>query len=112
MLFGVYPALQSTKRDVAGMSARVAADTATRRQARIRGGLVVVEVALSVILLLGAGVLVRNFATLLKIDLGFDTSYDARPCELCAGVVPDSRSRLRFYPAVLDRFGRCPASRR
>ena len=109
VLFGVYPALQSTKRDVAGMSGRVAAATATRRQTRIRGALVVAEVALSVILLLGAGVLVRNFVSLVNVDLGFDTTHTlVTRVGFAAGSYETVESRMRAYREVLDRVGRMP----
>jgi len=44
-----------------------------KRQRRIRGALVVVEVALSLMLLVGAGLLIRSFGELLRVDRGFDS---------------------------------------
>ncbi len=112
VLFGVYPALQSTKRDVAGMSASSRGGTATRRQTRIRGALVVVEVALSVILLLGAGVLVRSFATLLKIDFGYEqTNLLLTRLAFAPGSYASVAERLRFYTVVLERLHAVPGVR-
>lgn len=44
----------------------------SRGLARLRGGLVVLQAAFAVILLAGAGLMVRTFANFQKIDLGFD----------------------------------------
>ena len=109
LIFGVYPALLSTRRDVAEMGAQSRGGSATRRQARIRGGLVVAEVAVSVVLLLGTGVLVRNFVSLLNVDLGFDTSNTMLVrLAFAPGSYETVESRLRVYREVLDRVGRLP----
>lgn len=48
--------------------------TGGRRQRRLRGLLVVAEVAIATMLLVGAGLLLRSMATMLESDPGFDTS--------------------------------------
>jgi hypothetical protein len=83
--------------------------SATRRQARIRGSLVVAEVAVSVVLLLGTGVLVRNFVSLINVDLGFDTSHTMlMRVAFAPGSYETAESRLRVYRELLDRVGRLP----
>ena len=64
--FGLFPALQSARRDVALGANATARSTAGRRQTRMRGGLVVAQVALSMVLLLGAGLLMRTFVKLVR----------------------------------------------
>jgi putative ABC transport system permease protein len=74
--------------------------------------LVVAEVALSVILLVTAGLLLRSFQTLQQVDLGFTknrvlvayTEYAVRDSNL----TEDLRTRSRFYADVLDRLRAVP----
>jgi len=72
LLCGLAPALHAVGRDVQPMltgSGRGAGDS---RHGRFRAGLVVVEVALSIVLLAGAGLMIRSFYELTHIDLGFN----------------------------------------
>lgn len=74
LVFGLAPAFQSlgsnlTASTVVGGSRQ----TFSRGQSRLRGGLIVGEVAVSLLLLVGAGLLMRTFLTLSSVDPGFDT---------------------------------------
>jgi predicted permease len=72
-LFGLFPALQSARRElITAANSTGRSGTAGRRQTRTRSTLVVIEVAFSIILLLGAGLLMRSFLSLVSVDLGFD----------------------------------------
>lgn len=69
ILFGLAPALQGTRR-TPGDTLR--ATTSAAGGGRLRRALVVVEVALTVMLLVGAGLLARSFSRLRGVDGGFD----------------------------------------
>jgi putative ABC transport system permease protein len=75
LVFGVAPALQAARGDprewlsANGGGERLTTSVAGRR---LRSGFVVAELALSVMLLVGAGVLIRSFVRLQSIDPGFD----------------------------------------
>jgi predicted permease len=72
LLFGVLPALRAGGRDLRDrMGGR--GDSAVRRS-RWQGSLVAAEIALAVVLVVGAGLLVRTFDRLTAIDPGFDGS--------------------------------------
>ncbi len=72
LFFGVVPALQASKphlHEVLKDRGTVSPDV---RRRRLRGTLVITEVALSMVLLIGAGLMFRSFIALQKVDLGFE----------------------------------------
>lgn len=75
LVFGLVPALRSLRGELADelrASGRTA--TASRGLGLVRNGLVVVEVALSLVLVAGAGLLLRSFVTVRAQDPGFDVA--------------------------------------
>ncbi len=77
LIFGLLPALtargmdvQSALREESGRGA-----SATRAKARLRGALVVLEVALSVMLVIGASLMIRSVWALHNVDPGFEPRY-------------------------------------
>ena len=107
--FGLFPALQSARRDVALGANATARSTGSRRQTRMRAGLVVAQVALSMVLLLGAGLLMRTFIKLARADLGLDPKN-----VLVAGIAFPPReqmspeAQLQFYRAAVERIRSMP----
>ena len=71
VLFGLVPALQSSRPDLHGKLNDRGVRTADKRRRRLRGVLVVAEVALAMVLLTGAGLMVRSLQNVDRIDLGF-----------------------------------------
>ena len=75
LLFGVAPAAHTTKPSlVSALKASGYGTTAGRRGRRMRGVLVVGEIALAFVLLVASGLLMRSFFKLLDIDPGFDAT--------------------------------------
>lgn len=70
LLFGLAPAIQ-TLRGAAG-SARSGGGASSREATPLRAALVVAQVALSLVLLIGAGLLLRSFVTLMAEETGYD----------------------------------------
>jgi putative ABC transport system permease protein len=107
--FGIFPAMHLASR---GSSEVLREGTrGTRRGRRVHTGLVIAEVALAIVLLTGAGLLVRSFAKLVDVDPGFKTeklltfrvgiaaqSY-AKP-EQRAAFFETARQKLRALPGV------------
>ncbi len=72
LIFGVIPALRSSKTDLQETLKDSSATTTDAQGKKLRGMLVVAEVALSVALLVGAGLLVKSMFVLLKTDNNFN----------------------------------------
>ena len=71
VVFGVAPALEGTRVDLAA-SSRQGSGTETRRTRKSSNALVVSQVALSVLLLIGAGLFAKTLRNLLAADTGFE----------------------------------------
>jgi putative ABC transport system permease protein len=72
--FGLAPALRAPSVDLLTSLKDAARGTAGAGR-RTRSALVIAEVALALVLLVGAGLTIRSFASLTAIDLGFDPSH-------------------------------------
>src|SRR5215831_1511062 len=71
VLFGLAPAIQVSRPDLTDALKESGRTTAGLRRNRLRSALVVSEVALSLVLLVGAGLMIRSFAKLNDVDPGF-----------------------------------------
>ncbi|MDQ6888587.1 MAG: ABC transporter permease [Gemmatimonadota bacterium] len=72
-LFGLAPALATSRASVHdSLKESGRSNSAGRRRGRLRGALVIAELSLAMILLAGAGLMVRSFAQLQAVDPGFD----------------------------------------
>lgn len=71
---GLIPALRASRVDPAAVLGEGARSGPSRRQRALRNALVVVQLTLSVMLLVGAGLLLRTFAALSSADVGFDAA--------------------------------------
>ncbi len=72
VVFGLVPALQASRTDLQSALKEGGRQSSTGSSERLRGMFVIAEVALSFVLLVGAGLLLRSFRELLKVDLGFE----------------------------------------
>src|SRR6185503_2050252 len=73
ILFGLVPALHASRADLGATLKEAGSRTGSgRRQNRARGALVVAEMALAIVLLVGAGLLIRTFLALHQVPPGFD----------------------------------------
>jgi predicted permease len=73
LLFGLVPALQASRPDLTtNLKEGGKGSGAGAGGQRFRGALVVTEIALSLVLMIAAGLLLRSFARLMEVDAGFD----------------------------------------
>jgi putative ABC transport system permease protein len=76
IISGLAPSWQSSKADLnSALKETARSSTGGRERHRTRSALVICEIALSFVLLIGAGLMVRTFATLAAVDLGFKTDH-------------------------------------
>jgi predicted permease len=75
ILFGLAPALQAGQVNLNELLKESGRSGVGQRQRRLRDGLVVVEVALALVLLVGAGLLIRSFWKLQGADPGFNPEH-------------------------------------
>jgi putative ABC transport system permease protein len=111
--FGVAPAIQATRPDLEGMlreSGR--SSSGSRRQTRARNVLVVCQIALALVLLIGAGLLLRTFERLRSVDLGVQTSRVMTfAVNLPIGRYGDAEQRARFHRDFQARLAVLPGVR-
>ena len=107
LLFGLLPALQATKSDlVAGLKDEGSA--AGFRRTRLRNALVVAQMALSVLLLLGAGLIVRSLQAAQKMRPGFNPA-NAVAMTFDVGLQGYDEARGRaFHQQVMERVKSLP----
>ena len=76
LIFGLIPALQASRPDlVVNLKEGSQGAGSGARHHRFRSGLIVVEFALSLMLMIAAGLLLRSFARLMEVNPGFDSSH-------------------------------------
>jgi putative ABC transport system permease protein len=110
LLFGLVPALQTAKRDmVEPLKDSGKGVSGGFRRGKLRNALVVLEVALSLVLLTGAGLLMRSFIRLQTVDLGLnpDNILVAR-LPLPRGQYTTTAEKQRFFQSLLARLHALP----
>jgi putative ABC transport system permease protein len=75
LIFGIFPALQISRTDVNSTLKESGSRSGSGRRHFARDAMVVSEIALALVLLVGAALLVRTFASLRKVDAGFNPSH-------------------------------------
>jgi putative ABC transport system permease protein len=108
VFFGLVPAWQASNpavNDELKEGGR-GADGAPRQ--RLRGALVVAEIALAMVLLVGAGLLVNSFARMSRAELGFDPRNLFSMSVQTRRKFPDEGQRARFVKQVFDQVSQTP----
>ena len=111
LLCGLLPAMQSSKTDLQTALKAGGRLTGGRGREGMRKGLLVTEVSLSLVLLIGAGLLVRSMSNVLNVDLGFN-SDNLLTMRLNLSVEKyKSRKGRMFYDECLARVAAVPGVR-
>jgi putative ABC transport system permease protein len=110
ILFGIAPALASAKPELTEALKEGGRGSSTgRRRNRLRNALVVAEMALALVLLVGAGLLMKSFNRLQNVDPGFDP-HNVLTMEFALPVTkyPRGKPVRDFYGEALRRFKNLP----
>jgi predicted permease len=112
VLFGLAPALQVTKANVHDVLKEGGRGNAgTRRASWITGMMVVLELALTVVLLVGAGLMVRSFLKLYTLDGGINPDHLlAMDIRLPATKYPTADTRRAFFDRLSPQVGAIPGA--
>src|SRR5262245_739937 len=109
MLFGLAPALQSAKTNLTDSLKEGGRSMAGGARHRLRNAIVVGEVALSLVLLIGAGLVMRSFWRLMKVDPGFDSRHVlAMDLSLPESKYADDAAPEAFYRQLREKVRALP----
>lgn len=106
--FGIVPAIKGARPDL-NTTLKDGAQNAKGLRSGLRGILVVSEIAVSLILLIGAGLLINSFWRLNRVDMGFKTdrllTMEIQPM---FEKYPDAQRLKQFYDRILQRVEAIP----
>jgi predicted permease len=107
---GFLPAWQASRADMNDtLKDATRGNTGGRAANRLRSALFVGEVALSLVLLIGAALLLRSFVRLQNVAPGFDaTNVTTFNLQLSPAQYPDANAQTAFYEQLVQRLGAIP----
>jgi predicted permease len=109
LLAGLAPALRGSRLQAADQLRERAGPAGSPGGSRLRNGLVVGEVALSFVLLIATGLMIRSFMELHRVDPGFEAEgLLTFELNLPFTRYPDADSQNRFYRQLQERLGALP----
>ena len=110
LLFGLFPAVQSSVAGVASaLQGGTRSATTGRGSTRLRGALVVTQIAMALVLLSGAGLLVRSYQRYLQADPGYNpTGALTMNLSLPNATYADDQKRQTFYRTLLGKIESLP----
>ena len=109
LLFGIFPAFQSSGVDLNKALKESGPSLSTRAGGRLRSWLVVTEVALALMLLIGAGLMLKSFAGLTAVDPGYDPQNVLTfRLRLPDAKYPEASQALSFCHEAMSRISTLP----
>src|SRR6185436_11005923 len=114
LIFGVLPAIAASDQRLGiSLNEESRGGTGSIRTRRLRSGLVVAELSLSLILLAGASLLVVSFNNLMHVSPGFQPAHLVTARVTLPGARYTEHARtVAFFDAVLERLAAAPGVQR
>ena len=107
--FGIVPALQATRPAMHDVLKDGGAAGSSAGGHRLRGALAITEIALSLVLLAGAGLLIRSFFAVLNVDTGFEPkNLLAMEVSAPRNRYPEGQQVAEFYVRLIERMKSLP----
>lgn len=107
ILSGILPAWRAARTGLVNAGRQTS--TADRSQHRLRAGLVVVEVALALVLVTGAGLLIRSFVGLMRVDPGFQRERVLVAQVFAWDSNPKPEQLRAFFDSTISRLSTLPS---
>jgi putative ABC transport system permease protein len=107
IVFGLAPAAHAARGDLVRAIREGGLQSGTAREVRrTRGALVVAQIALAMVVLSAAGLMVRTYRELLRLDVGYNTHQAVTAqIELPVQKYPNGETVIAFYRALMERLG-------
>lgn len=110
IVFGLVPAIQMSRTGAGAVLKEGGRSSVGSGGRWLRSSLLVTEVALSLMLLVGAALLLKSFSKLTNVDPGFSSDgVLAFQVALPATAYPEDSNRLTFFDTLLERLSTAPA---
>jgi predicted permease len=109
IVFGLAPALQSSRLDLNEVLKEGGRTTSGGARQRLRSAMVMTEIALAVVLLVGAGLMMKSLLRLLQANIGFNPqNVLTMTIVLPAGKYDDANRQVSFYEQLKERVRSLP----
>ena len=109
IIFGLAPALETSRADLqSGLTSATRGSSQDRRGTRFRNALIVAEVALATVLLIGAGLLIKSFAKLERVDPGLRTDGVLTMRVVLPNAYAEAEKRRAMVTHMLDEVRNVP----
>jgi len=109
LLFALFPAMEGSRVALVPNLQEGARGTASRATSRVRSGLIIAEVSLSLVLLVGAGLLIRSLERIRSVDIGFDREHLlVAPVQLSEAHYKGSEQSTTFFEEAVERLRALP----
>ncbi|MEO7272024.1 MAG: ABC transporter permease [Vicinamibacterales bacterium] len=107
VVFGLTPMVHGVVRSQNGLQEGTRSASASSSARRLRSAIVIAEIALAVVVVVGAGLMLRSFAALAARDPGFEPSH-LLTFNVQVIQEPDGPARTRAIDAIVDRIRLIP----